>query len=239
MEINKLINEINLNNNLVNEQDQNEFLKTTLGKTINTAIDIGIRSVLPDFIEEQAISLKDNMVNYGLKEGINKSIEDAINIGKSAIGLLTGNFENISQMQNAVQAGGVIDSLSSVIDEVVNRVKKAGLINAAMANTITQGKEIILNNVESNIQKTFSKQITSVENIEKNIESWKIGFDKKEFNTMEKEFKKIQKELKNLVPLEKTISEARVIENLHNLIKNNGNNFDLTKEQIELANKLK
>ena len=56
---------------------------------------------------------------------------------------------------------------------------------------------------------------------------------------MEKEYEKLENELKNLVPLENTINEARTIENLHNLIKNNGQNFNLTQEQLELAEKLK
>ena len=55
---------------------------------------------------------------------------------------------------------------------------------------------------------------------------------------MEKEYKKIQKELNNLAPIEKTINDARTIENLHLLIKNNGQNFELSNEQIELAQKL-
>ncbi len=214
-------------------------METTLGKTINTAIDIGIRSILPDFIENQVIDLKNNMINYGLKDGINKSISDAIDYGKSAIGIVTGNFENINQMQSAIQAGGVIDSVSLVIDEVVNRLKKAGIINNTIASTVKQGKNVILNNVENNIQKTFSNQIKSMDNIQKNISRWKEGFENKDFSTMEKEYKKIKVEIKNLAPIEKTISDARVIENLHKLIKNNGKNFNLTNEQIELANKLK
>ncbi len=214
-------------------------METTLGKTINTAIDIGIRSILPDFIENQVIDLKNNMINYGLKDGINKSISDAIDYGKSAIGIVTGNFENINQMQSAIQAGGVIDSVSLVIDEVVNRLKKAGIINNTIASTVKQGKNVILNNVENNIQKTFSNQIKSMDNIQKNISRWKDGFENKDFSTMEKEYKKIKVEIKNLAPIEKTISDARVIENLHKLIKNNGKNFNLTNEQIELANKLK
>ena len=48
----------------------------------------------------------------------------------------------------------------------------------------------------------------------------------------------LKRELKNLVPLEQTINEARTIENLHMLIKNNGQDFNLTKEQMELAEKL-
>ena len=55
---------------------------------------------------------------------------------------------------------------------------------------------------------------------------------------MEKQFNKIEKELKVVMPLENVLNKARIIENLHNLIKNNGQNFNLSKEEIELANKL-
>ena len=74
---NVLNNSIELNNNLEIEKEQNNFLETTLGKTINTGIDIGIRAILPDYIEEQIIDLKDNLMKYGLKDGIKKSIDDA------------------------------------------------------------------------------------------------------------------------------------------------------------------
>ena len=40
------------------------------------------------------------------------------------------------------------------------------------------------------------------------------------------------------MPLENVITKAKVVENLHNLIKNNGKNFNLSKEELELANKL-
>ena len=56
---------------------------------------------------------------------------------------------------------------------------------------------------------------------------------------MEKEYNKIEKEIKNLAPIEKIIDNVKIIENLHTLIKNNGKNFNLTKEEIELAEKLK
>ena len=215
---NILENEIKLENNLINEKDQNNFLETTLGKTINTGIDIGIRALLPDYIEEQIIDLKDNLMKYGLKDGIKKSIDDAINVGKSAIGIVTGKFDNISQMQEAV--------------------KNAGLINSTIANTIKKGKNSILNNVEKNIENNFNNQIKSLNDTEKYINNWKEFYKNKDFNGMEKEYKKIRNSLEKLVPIENTINAAKKIEVLHNLIKNNGQNFNLTEEQIELAKKL-
>ena len=240
MEINNLEknNQIEINNEIVNEQEQKSFLETTLERVINTGIDIGIRAILPDFIEDQAINLKDNLLNYGLKEGIQKTITDAIDLGKSAIGIFTGNFENISQMQNAVQSGGLIDGVSSLLDTVVEKVQQTGIIDYNIANALKQGKNIILNNIESNIEKTFTSQLESMENLENYMNEWKKDFEKKDFNQMEKTYEKLENELKNLVPIEKTISQARIIENLHTLIKNNGQNFNLSAEQIALAEKL-
>ena len=235
---NVLNNSIELNNNLEIEKEQNNFLETTLGKTINTGIDIGIRAILPDYIEEQIIDLKDNFIKYGLKEGIKKSIDDAINIGKSAIGIVSGNFENLAQMQEAIKNGGIIDNVSSLLDSVINKVQSNGLINSTVARTIKQGKNSILNNVEKNIENTFNNQIKALNYTEKYIENWKNYFENKDFNGMEKEYKKIKTEMNYLAPIEKMINEARTIENLHMLIKNNGQDFNLTKEQMELAEKL-
>ena len=235
---NVLNNSIELNNNLEIEKEQKNFLETTLGKTINTGIDIGIRAILPDYIEEQIIDLKDNLIKYGLKEGIKKSIDDAINIGKSAIGIVSGNFENIAQMQEAIKNGGIIDNVSSLLDSVINKVQSNGLINSTVARTIKQGKNSILNNVEKNIENTFNNQIKALNYTEKYIENWKNNFENKDFNGMEKEYKKIKTEMNYLAPIEKMINEARTIENLHMLIKNNGQDFNLTKEQMELAEKL-
>ena len=235
---NVLNNSIELNNNLEIEKEQKNFLETTLGKTINTGIDIGIRTILPDYIEEQIIDLKDNLIKYGLKDGIKKSIDDAINIGKSAIGIVSGNFENIAQMQEAIKNGGIIDNVSSLLDSVINKVQSNGLINSTVARTIKQGKNSILNNVEKNIENTFNNQIKALNYTEKYIENWKNYFENKDFNGMEKEYKKIKTEMNYLAPIEKMINEARTIENLHMLIKNNGQDFNLTKEQMELAEKL-
>ena len=236
--MNNISNNLILENNLNNNIGQQKFLETTLGKTINTGIDLGIKAVLPDYIEEQIIGLKDNLINYGLKDGIKKSIDDALNLGKSALGIVTGNFENISQVQNAIKNGGILDNISKVLDSVVNNVYKKGLINNNVAKTIKQGKNVILNNVEKNIEKTFENQINSLEYTKKYLNNWKNYFNNKNFEGMEREYIKIEKEIKNLIPIEKTINEIRTIENLHNLIKNNGKNFNLTNQEIELANKL-
>ena len=228
--------ENNLNNSL--EIKQNNFLQTTLGSAINNGVNIGLRYLLPNWAEDKIIELKDNLLNYGLKEGISKTIYSAVETGKAALGIVTGNFENVNQINEAVKNGGIIDTFSEVFDSVLNKIYSSGKINSSVYNLIQNGKNSILNNVEKNIESNLTNQINSSKNIESHINKWKDYFNKKDFSRMEKEYNKIKSELRNLVPIENTINNARNVELLHNLIKNNGQNFNLTQEEIELANKL-
>lgn len=232
--------ELKLANNLQNnlEIKQNNFLQSTLGKAINNGINIGLRYLLPNWAEDKVIELKDNLLNFGLKDGISKTIQSVIDTGKSALGIVTGNFENINQINEVVKNGGIIDSVSDIFDQVLNKIREMDIIDNTTYNLIKNGKDSILNNIEKNISTTLTNQITSSQKLEEHIENWKIYFDEKDFSGMEKEYKKIKSELKNLMPIENTINNARKIENLHNLIRNNGKKFDLTQEEKELAIKL-
>ena len=70
------------------------------------------------------------------------------------------------------------------------------------------------------------------------MDNWQDYFNAKDFSGMEKEYVEIENELTELVPIENTINNARKIETIHNLIKNNGQNFNLTNEELELVEKL-
>lgn len=173
----------------------------------------------------------------GFKEAINTAVDKAIDMGKSAIGIITGKFDNVSQIQTAVENGGIIDSVSNVLDKVVNKAKDNGLIDKPIANIIKTCKNTILDNVSKNIKDTLTKQVKDVEKLESYTESWKKFYKEQNFNGMEKEYKKIEEKLTNLIPLERTINMSREIQTIHNLIKNNGHNFNLSHEDLELLEK--
>ena len=233
---------------LTNANEQKKFLDTTLGKVINTALDLGLRWVLPDFIENQVIDVKNSLIKGGLKEGIDKAIENsvelgksvtgiftAIDIGKGTLGIFTGKFDNISQAQNAVKNGGLIDGVSSAIDTALNTTTKKGWIPNEIAKLIRQGKNVILDNVSNNIETEFVSQLNNIEKLGKYENNWRNYFQKQDFEGMEREYQKIKEKLKQTLPIETTLKQAREIENVHLLIKNSGKNFELTKEQLELA----
>lgn len=237
----QLENNIELNKNLneiVSAKEQNTFLNSTLGKVVDSAIDVGLRMVLPDFVEEGVISVKNALLQGGLKEGIDTAINGAINLGKSVLGIFTGKFDDISQARNAIKSGGIIDGISEVLDKVINKTTSSGLINSNIANLISNGKDAILDSVTNKIENEFTNQINSTEKLAKYETNWKEYFANKDFEGMQREYDKIRDKLKELIPIENTLKEARIIENLHTLIKNNGQDFNLTKEQLELANML-
>ena len=247
-ETNNTLNQKNIENNknvdLLVEQEvtvenQNTFLQTTLGKTINTAIDVGLRGILPDVIEEQIIEIKEVLLKNGLKEGINTAIKSAIDLGKSALGIITGKFENLSQAHTAVKKGGIIDGISEVIDNVLESSAKNELISKTTGKLIKKGKNAILDTISSNIEEKFMQEINSLEKVSKYISNWKNYYNVKNLEGMEKEYKKLKNQMNTIMALESTISEAKKIENIHNLLKNKGVNYELSEEEKELISVLK
>lgn len=229
-------NEIERKNNL--EGMQKQFLESTLGKGINAAIDIGLKYVLPDLIENEIIDVKNALISGGLKEGINQAINSAINFGKSAIGIFTGNFENLTQAQTAIKKGGIIDNISNILDSVIKNINNSGKIPKDILNVVKNGKNIILDNISKNIENNFNIQMSDIDRLNSYEKNWKNYFEAKDFDGMVKEFNNIKEILNNILPIEQIINQARIIENIQSIIENNNGNFNLTKEQIELANML-
>ena len=225
-------------NELTTEKEQNTFLESTLGKVINSGLDIGLRMILPDFLEDGIVEIKDALLKGGLKEGIDTAIDGALNLGKSIMGIFTGKFDDISQARDAIKSGGIIDGISGALDKVIDKTTSSGLIDSNVANLISNGKDAILNSVSNNIENEFMEQINGADKLAKYEENWKEYFENKDFEGMEREYDKIKEKLKELLPIENTLKEARTIENLHLLIKNNGQDFNLTDEQKELASLL-
>jgi hypothetical protein len=159
-------------------------------------------------------------------------------MGKSFLGIFTGKFDNMSQIKETIKKGGLIDSISDVLDWGIKKAKENKLIKSSTASLIKKGKNSILNNISDNIENNLTSQVESIEKIDKYTQNWSKYYEKKDFTNMERQFNKIQKELEKVVPLESVITKARQLENIHNLIKNNGKNFNLTQEELELANKL-
>ena len=217
------------------EKNKNIFLNNIIGKTINNALDIGLRAILPDLIENQVINIKNALLENGLKAGANTAINSVINLKKSAMGIVTGNFENMEQVSTAIGDGGIIDTISDLLDKALDKIYKNGNINNTVFKLIKNGKNLLLDNVSNNIKNELEEQNNSIEKLEKYIKNWQENYNKKDFNKMTQEYEKIEKEYNKIIPLENIINETKKVKAIHNLIKNNGQNFNLTEEEEKLA----
>ena len=227
-----------IENNINIEKNKNNFLNNIIGKTINNALDIGLRAILPDLIENQVINIKNALIENGLKAGANTAINSAINLKKSAMGIVTGNFENMEQVSTAIGNGGIIDTISDLLDNALYKIYKNGNINNSIYKLIKNGKNLLLDNVTNNIKNELKDQNNSVAKLEKYIKNWEENYNKKDFEKMSQEYKKIEKEYNKIIPVENIINETKRVKAIHNLIKNNGQNFNITEEEKRLANNL-
>ena len=236
----EITNKNEVNKSLGNKiyEAQQSFLQTSLGKAVNSAVDIGLKAVLPDIIEDEIIDIKDCIMENGFKAGGEEIMKSGIDFGKSVSGIITGNFETVEQIQMAVKNGGILDKTSELLDNIIGIVKQKNLINNTTASLIKQGKNSIISSISNKIEETIKNQIEAVEKIEKYTNNWNIAYGIQDFDKMENAYKNIKNNLEKVVPLEKIISSARTIENIHNLIKNNGKNFNLSEEKIALAKRL-
>lgn len=232
----------NLTNNIMNGisnlvNSQNDFLKSTIKNIANSAVDYGLKKILPDFIEDEVIEIKDSFVEGGFENGVNTAIEKSISLGKNVMGILNGNFENIDQVEDTLEEGGLIDGISGVIDFITNKLEKNNIISPDVCDLVKDGKNIILNIIEENLEKEFLSERTSLEKIEKCIENWQQNYEQKNLAGLNKSYNKLKNELKNVMPLEGIINNVKKIENINELIKNNSD-FNFDKVYLELAENL-
>ena len=231
----ELINEINTEIELENKQQN--FFKSFLGKTINGAIDIGLRALLPDLIEEQVIDIKNALIENGLQEGINTAINSGKDFVKSFIGIFTGKFENIEQINIATGNGGIVDTISDGLDYSLEKIYDKGYINNTIFSIIKSGKNALLNTIEGNLNKELENQTNIFNQLNANISEWKEAYNNKNWNLMNKIYENIENNIDKIIPLENLIKEIRKIEDIQNFIKNKGENYEISELEKELIEK--
>ncbi len=239
--------EIELENGLTQNIDlkeaisgvQNKFLQVNWGEAINTAVDIGLKAIIPNVIEDEIIDIKDAFIKGGLKEGIQTAIDTTINKGKEIVGIFTGDLKDMTQAEAIAKNGSLIKNVASALKKVVKNAVDNDLLEEEIANIIETGKDTILNYAEKNIDKVNKEQVEKIKEMETAIENWHKYYEQQDFTKMQNEYKKIHNRMEKIMPIREIIEKAQVVENLHNLIKNNGKDFELSEEQLQLAQQLK
>ena len=169
--------------------------------------------------EEETINLTDIMLHSG----------EILDLG----------FDNIVDKHST---GGVGDKTTIVLAPLVASlgVKVAKMSGRGLGHTggTIDKLESIQGFKTSMSLDEFKNQVSSVEKINTYAENWKDCYNNQDFDGMEKAYNKLKDELDKTLPLKNTLKEARNIENIHILIKNKGGDFNLSQEELELAQKL-
>ena len=97
------------------------------------------------------------------------------------------------------------------------------------------GRETIITTVHQVLNSIFENQMRAEARVIDNIANWNNAFEEQNFELMENAYNNIRENLKMLMPLSGYLSELGKIENLHNLIKNNGNNFNISEHEQKVA----
>jgi len=223
-----LVENLNLNN-------ENNFLENVFGNIINNTIEIGIRALLPDNIENDVIDIKNTLINEGIPQAINETINKVVEFGKEALNINSSCFESVSQISEVFKKGNLLNGISEVIDYFLDKSGEKNIFSDNIINLIKNGKDFIINAIDKNVKNELNIENKDISKLDNYNKKWREAYEKQDFNEMEKIIKKIKKLVNNIAPIEKIINESREIENLHLLIKNNGNNFNISAEENELA----
>lgn len=232
-DLGKAINNIvALGNNIAAAQEQ--FVQNNLYDIFNMALDTGIKIALPEIVEDAVIDIKDALLENGFKEGAKQIWNNIKEFGKSAIGIASGKFENLEQVQTAVKTGGVLDVVSKIFDFALNKAVDNEKISKKTRQSLKTKKNSIVNDIKTKVSENLDEQIRNVEKINEYNEKWQMSFESKDLKGMKNANKNIQKYLEKTLPLEEVLKKARKIEIMQHLVESTGN-FDITAEEKELA----
>lgn len=208
-------------------------------KIVSTILDIGLKAILPDFIEDDVIEIKNTFIKEGFVEGVQEILDKLEDVGKSIIGIFSGRFETVEQIKRLVQTDGILDGTSELIDKILKKMQNNGKINKSTYNLIKTGKKEILNILEDELKSTYQENTYSLEKLNQYCEEWKENYKKQDYEKMKKNINKIKDRLEKSELVEEIINEARNIEKVQKYIEKKGSIENLSDKEKQLLEKIK
>ena len=213
---------------------QGKFFESNFGQIINSVLDVGIRVALPDFSENMMIDIKNALFENGLKDGVKQIWTNIKEYGKSFLGISTGKFNNIDEIQKATKTGGILDTISSAFDFALEKSVENGKITRKARQSIKKQKNSMIKDMKKEILDEVDNQSLYIEKINQYKEKWQECFDNKDLKGMKNANKNIKKYMEKVVPLENLLSDSKKIDVIQSLVESTGS-FEVTKEEQELA----
>ena len=205
----------------------------------NHALDLGLKTILPDFIENDVIKIKDAFLENGFTAGLEEAKEKAEEVYKSIKGVFTGEFDSLGEIKKLLQKGGILNTASKMTDKILKIVLDTGIINKTTYNMIKTGKNAILNTLESDLNTYLKIDEYDLEKMQTQIEEWKQSYKNQDYEGMEKTAKKLSQTLQKNEKLENLLEQARNIEKSQKYIEKKGSIENLTKAEKKILESIK
>ena len=209
-------------------------VKINLPKVTNNALNFGLKAILPDFIEEDIIQIKDSFINEGFEKGLEEAKEKAEEVWKSVKGVFTGEFDTVGEIQKLIQKNGMLDTASDLVDKITKLLLSKKIINKTTYNLIKTGKKEIINALEGELNNYYKVDNYDFEGLSEQIEKWQKNYNDSDYESMEKTAKTILNILDKVDQIEAVITKARNIQKVQKYIQEKGSKEKLTKAERKL-----
>lgn len=230
------INEIAIKNNIRQEKElsnkQNDFLDNLLSKVVNSALDAGIKYLLPDSISKEVIALKNKIFTKRFKTELKNTINKVIKKGKRDIGRSDISLRNIKEVHKAIYSGKILDNISNLINKYVNEKQVEGKIDKTTSEKVLENKSILMQNISTNIENELINQMRDLNILRKYNLEWKKAFKDRNLEEMNKIYKEIQKKEEKVIPIKNVLEDIYKINIIQNILDKNKGDFKLAEEEF-------
>lgn len=209
-------------------------ININMPKIANNALNFGLKAILPDFIEDDIIQIKDSFINEGFEKGLEEAKEKAEEVWKSVKGFFTGEFDTVGEIQKLIQKNGILDTASDLVDKITKLLLSKKIINKTTYNLIKTGKKEILNALEGELNNYYKIDTYDLESLNEQIEKWQKNYNDSDYESMEKTAKTILNILDKVDQIEAVINKARSIQKVQKYIQEKGSKEKLTKAERKL-----
>lgn len=209
-------------------------ININMPKIANNALNFGLKAILPDFIEEDIIQIKDSFINEGFEKGLEEAKEKAEEVWKSVKGVFTGEFDTVGEIQKLIQKNGILDTASDLVDKITKLLLSKKIINKTTYNLIKTGKKEIINALEGELNNYYKVDNYDFEGLSEQIEKWQKNYNDSDYESMEKTAKTILNILDKVDQIEAVITKARNIQKVQKYIQEKGSKEKLTKAERKL-----
>lgn len=230
------MNNIGIKNNIEKEKNisnkQNEFLDNLLSEVIDSAIDAGIKYLLPKSISKDIINLKNKIFTKRFKTELKNTIDKVIRKGKREIGRTDISLRNIKEVHQSLYRGNILDNVSNLIKKYVEEKKDLGKIDSKTSKKIIDNEGVLMQNISTNIENELINQMRDINILRKYNFEWKKAFEIKNLEEMRKIYIEIEKKLLKVLPIKNILNDIEKIKIIQKILDENNGDFKMAEEEF-------